>query len=96
MTKVRISVSLDAELAGRLRAHAERAGMGVSAYFLNAAIRQMAESEAAEAEAALLPPLAEPGDDDLTDGERREVGEALSLVYGPEGESRCLRGWHAP
>lgn len=73
--------------------------MDVSAYLVNAATRQMAEVEAAEAqfaqvdaliaeaeaEAESLPPLPEVDDDDLTEEERREVQEALELVYGSDG-----------
>ncbi len=101
MAKTRISISLDQDHAERIRAHAERAGMDVSAYLVNAATRQMAEAEAveaqfahvdgmiaaAEAAAADLPPLPEVADDDLTEQERREVREAMELVYGPEGSA---------
>ncbi|MEU3602771.1 hypothetical protein ABZ714_29300 [Streptomyces sp. NPDC006798] len=97
MAKTRISISLDSAHAERIRAHAERAGMDVSAYLVNAATRQMAEVEAAEAqfarvdamiaaaesEAAALSPSTEVADADLTEQERREVREALELVYGP-------------
>ncbi|MDH6130473.1 ribbon-helix-helix protein, CopG family [Kitasatospora sp. GP82] len=96
MAKTRISISLDRDHAERIREHAERAGMDVSAYLVNAATRQMAEAEAAEAqfaridamiaaaeaEAAELPPLREVADDDLTEEERREVAEAMDLIYG--------------
>ncbi|MEU5975557.1 hypothetical protein [Streptomyces sp. NPDC047315] len=99
MAKTRISISLDSDHAERIRAHAERAGMDVSAYLVNAATRQMAEAEASEAqfaridaviaaaetEAAALPPLAEVVDGDLTEQERKEVEEALGLIYGPDG-----------
>jgi uncharacterized protein (DUF1778 family) len=46
MGETRISISLDPDHAERIRAHAERAGMDVSAYLVNAATRQMAEAEA--------------------------------------------------
>jgi diphthamide synthase (EF-2-diphthine--ammonia ligase) len=99
MPKTRISISLDSDHAERIRTHAERAGMDVSAYLVNAATRQMAEAEAAEAqfarldaviaaaeaEAAALAPLPEVADDDLTEQERQEVQEAMGLVYGPDG-----------
>lgn len=99
MPKTRISISLDSEHAERIRTHAERAGMDVSAYLVNAATRQMAEAEAAEAqfarldaviaaaeaEAAALAPLPEVADDDLTELERQEVQEAMRLIYGAEG-----------
>ncbi|MEU6231449.1 ribbon-helix-helix protein, CopG family [Kitasatospora sp. NPDC047058] len=98
MAKTRISISLDRDHAERIREHAERAGLDVSAYLVNAATRQMAEVEAAEAqfaridaviaaaeaEAAELPPLPEVADDDLTEEERREVAEAMELVYGAD------------
>ncbi|MEC4014914.1 hypothetical protein [Streptomyces sp. H27-D2] len=99
MPKTRISISLDSDHAERIRTHAERAGMDVSAFLVNAATRQMAEAEAAEAqfarldaviaaaeaEAAALPPLPEVADDDLTEQERREVREAMELIYGADG-----------
>ncbi|MFC7219031.1 hypothetical protein ACFQLX_12775 [Streptomyces polyrhachis] len=99
MAKTRISISLDRDHAERIRAHAERAGMDVSAYLVNAATRQMAEVEAAEAqfaridaviaaaeaEAASLPALPDAPENDLTEEERREVRKALELVYGAEG-----------
>lgn len=98
MAKTRISISLDRDHAERIRAHAERAGMDVSAYLVNAATRQMAEADAiedqfarvdemiaaAEAEAASLPPLPDVVDDDLTAAEQREVQEAMDLVYGTD------------
>ncbi|WP_017623669.1 plasmid mobilization protein [Nocardiopsis chromatogenes] len=57
MSKVRISVSLEADQAERIRAHAERAGMDISAYMVNAATRQMAETAAAEAGFAAIDAL---------------------------------------
>ncbi len=45
MAKVRIRVSLDPDEAERVRFHAERAGMDLSSYLLNAAICQMADAE---------------------------------------------------
>ncbi|GAA1447366.1 hypothetical protein [Nocardiopsis tropica] len=96
MAKVRISISLDPDAAERVRSHADRAGMDVSSYLVNAAIRQMAEVEAAEAEFAGVDaliadaeeraephgPVDEAGDDSLSADERREVEEAMRLVYG--------------
>ena len=75
--------------------------MDVSSYFVNAVIRQMAETDAAEAEFAKIDdliadtegkveyhePLDEAGGDSLGACERREVDEAMRLVYGG-GESR--------
>ncbi|WP_107420882.1 hypothetical protein [Streptomyces sp. CB03234] len=96
MAKTRISISLEQEQAVRIKRHAERAGMDVSAYLVHAATRQMAESEAieeqfagvdsliaaAEAEAAALPGGREVAAGELTDSEQREVETALDLVYG--------------
>lgn len=72
--------------------------MDVSAYLVHAATRQMAETEAieaqfaevdtviAEAEAAAgrMPPLSGVAEAELTEQERREVEEALGLVYGAD------------
>ena len=95
MAKTRITISLDLEHAENIRAHAERAGMDVSAYLVNAATRQMAETDvleaqfasvdaliaAAEAEAASLPEFSDAVDADLTEQERLEVEAAMSLIY---------------
>lgn len=80
--------------------------MDVSAYLVNAAMQQIAEEEAieaqfahidaeiakAEAEAASLPDVPEATDADLTDEERREVKEALDLVFGAERRNAHLGG----
>lgn len=98
MAKTRISISLDREQAERIRRHAERAGLDVSAYLVHAATRQMAETEAieerfsgidalivgAEAEAAALSPDPDVTDGQLTEQERRDVEAALGLVYGED------------
>jgi hypothetical protein len=98
MAKTRISISLEPDQAERIRTHAERAGLDVSAYLVNAAIRQMAEAEAIEAqftrvdamiaaagaEGASLGPLPEATPDELTEEERRQVQEAMDLVYGTD------------
>lgn len=74
----------------------------MSSYLVNAAIRQMAETEAAEAEFAGIDaliaeaegraedygPVDEAGDDSLSADEHREVDEAMSLVYGA-GETQA-------
>ncbi|MGF1427645.1 hypothetical protein [Kitasatospora sp. LaBMicrA B282] len=99
MAKTRISISLDSELSERIRAHAERAGLDLSAYLVLAATRQMAETDAAEAqfshldaviasaeaEAAELPEPPAITDADLTEEERQEVMAAMELVYGTDG-----------
>ncbi|MFJ7202453.1 hypothetical protein ACIQWR_02775 [Streptomyces sp. NPDC098789] len=98
MAKTRITISLDEDQADRIRLHAERAGLDVSAYLVHAATRQMAETEAiedqfasvdgtiaaAEAAAAGIPPEAAAPRDALTEQERREIESALDLVYGPD------------
>ena len=72
--------------------------MDVSAYLVNAATRQMAETDAADAqfahidamiaaaesEAEYLPAQSEITDADLTEEEREEVRAAMDLVYGNE------------
>ncbi|MBT2401238.1 ribbon-helix-helix protein, CopG family [Streptomyces sp. ISL-100] len=98
MAKTRISISLGQEQAERIREHAERAGMDVSAYLVHAATRQMAETDAiedqfagvdamiaaAEAEAAGLSPEPDVAPGELTEQERLEVEEALGLVHGAD------------
>ncbi|MEU3556947.1 plasmid mobilization protein [Streptomyces fragilis] len=98
MARTRISISLEPEQAERIRRHAERAGMDVSAYLVHAATRQMAETEAieeqfagvdaviaaAETEAARAGELPEEPVADLTEEERRDVERALGLVYGAD------------
>lgn len=101
MAKTRISISLDEDQADRIRQHAERTGMDVSAYLVHAATRQMAETEAiedqfsevdaliaaAEAEAASVAPGACTADEHLTEQEHRDVQAALNLVYGQGGRA---------
>ncbi|WP_244177160.1 plasmid mobilization protein [Streptomyces albus] len=103
MAKTRISISLDQDQAERIRQHAERAGIDVSAYLVHAATRQMAESDAieeqfAEVDAVIsraeraadgLPaePAREPAAE-LTEQERLEVEEALGLVRGQDRKGR--------
>ncbi|MGW0606573.1 hypothetical protein [Streptomyces sp. NPDC002644] len=98
MARTRISISLEQDQAERIRRHADRAGMDVSAYLVHAATRQMAETEAieeqfagvdaviaaAEAEAARAGELPEEPLADLTEEERHEVERALDLVYGAD------------
>ncbi|WP_329118888.1 hypothetical protein [Streptomyces sp. NBC_01465] len=98
MAKTRISISLEQEQAERIRLHAERAGMDVSAYLVHAATRQMAETDAIEEQFAKVDALidaaesgarelaGEPGavDGELTEQERRDVEAALGLVYGAD------------
>ncbi|WCH91225.1 ribbon-helix-helix protein, CopG family [Streptomyces moderatus] len=99
MAKTRISISLERDQAERIRQHAERAGVDVSAYLVHAATRQMAESDAIEEQfvevdtfiarveqaAGVLP--TEPAEE-LTEQERREVEEALGLVQGRDRQIR--------
>lgn len=106
VARTRISISLDADHAERIRAHAERAGMNVSAYLVNAAIRQMMEENAiearfakidaviaeAEAEAAALPEVSEATDADLTADERRRLREASRLIFASSGRHTDATG----
>ncbi|MDT0331900.1 plasmid mobilization protein [Nocardiopsis lambiniae] len=106
MARVRISISLEAEDAERIREHADRAGMDVSSYLVNAAIRQMAEVETAEAQFAGLDaliadaegraehygPVDEAGEESLSEDERREVDEAMRLVHGVGETHDSYRG----
>ncbi|MDT3726165.1 ribbon-helix-helix protein, CopG family [Streptomyces sp. DSM 41972] len=103
MAKTRISISLEQDQAERVKQHAERAGMDVSAYLVHAATRQMAESDAIEEQFAEVDALiaraeqaaeglpverdCEPAAE-LTERERREVEEALALVQGRDRRSR--------
>ncbi|PWE07265.1 hypothetical protein DD630_09740 [Streptomyces sp. BSE7F] len=103
MAKTRISISLEQDQAERVKQHAERAGMDVSAYLVHAATRQMAESDAIEEQFAEVDALiaraeqaaegfpvereSEPAAE-LTEQERREVEEALGLVQGRDRQSR--------
>ncbi|MBQ0985293.1 ribbon-helix-helix protein, CopG family [Streptomyces sp. F63] len=103
MAKTRISISLDQDQAERIRQHAERAGIDVSAYLVHAATRQMAESDAIEeqfAEVDAVISRAERAADglpaesarepaaELTEQERLEVEEALGLVRGQDRQGR--------
>ncbi|WP_151479659.1 plasmid mobilization protein [Streptomyces albicerus] len=98
MARTRITISLERDQAERIRQHAERAGLDVSAYLVHAATRQMAETEAieeqfsgvdaliaaAEAEAEAFTPEPDTTTPDLTEQERRDVEAALNLVYGED------------
>ncbi|ARF64940.1 MULTISPECIES: ribbon-helix-helix protein, CopG family [Streptomyces] len=106
MAKTRISISLDRQQAERIREHAERAGMDVSAYLVHAAARQMAESDAieeqfaevdaaiarAEAEAGAMPDEAEADAAELTERQRRDVEAALALVHGADQQGARTPG----
>lgn len=106
MAKTRISISLDQRQAERIRQHAERAGMDLSAYLVHAATRQMAESDAieeqfAEADAAIaraeteaVALTEEPGacSEELTEQQRRDVEAALALVHGTDRQSATTSG----
>ncbi|WP_232524362.1 hypothetical protein [Nocardiopsis gilva] len=80
--------------------------MDVSAYLVNAATRQMAETEAAEAgfagiDAVIADAMAQadhygPADDTdvaaLTEDEQRDVDDAMRLVYGQDEDAGRHRG----
>ncbi len=97
VARTRITISLEQGQAERIRQHADRAGIDVSAYLVHAATRQMAESDAIEEQFAEVDALiarveraadelpVEPTPDsaaELTEQERREVEEALGLAQG--------------
>lgn len=103
VAKTRISISLERGQAERIKQHAERAGMDVSAYLVHAATRQMAESDAIEEQFAEVDALiaraeqaasglpAEPDPEpaaELTEQERREVEEAMDLIHGRDRHDR--------
>ncbi|MGQ4731747.1 plasmid mobilization protein [Streptomyces sp. Ju416(a)] len=106
MAKTRISISLDQEQAERIRRHAERAGMDLSAYLVHAATRQMAESDAieeqfagvdaliarAESEADALAEEPETSAEELTEQQRRDVEAALALVHGTDRQGARTPG----
>ncbi|MFD4023763.1 hypothetical protein ACFWRV_09635 [Streptomyces sp. NPDC058576] len=106
MAKTRISISLDQQQAERIRRHAERAGMDLSAYLVHAATRQMAESDAieeqfagvdaliaqAESEAGALAEEPEGRPEELTEQQRRDVETALALVAGTDRQGARTRG----
>jgi uncharacterized protein (DUF1778 family) len=54
MAKTRLTISLDRELADRIRAYAERAGMDVSSFVLSGAVQQMSIADRAETQHAQL------------------------------------------
>jgi uncharacterized protein (DUF1778 family) len=74
MAKARITISLEQDQAERIRRHAERAGMSVSAYLVHAATRQMAESDAVEEQFAEVDAL-------IAQAER--AAEELAAEPGP-------------
>ncbi|MFD7002787.1 hypothetical protein ACFXKC_19110 [Streptomyces sp. NPDC059340] len=106
MAKTRISISLEKAQAERIRQHAERAGMDVSAYLVHAATRQMAESDAIEEQFAGVDALIARAEEEagaiavestapageLTEQERREVEEALALVRGEDRRGNRTSG----
>ena len=95
MTKARITISLDAGLADRIRVHAERSGMDVSAYLTSAAARLMAEQDEIEARFSKVdaeiasvmseaepPPPSPAVQEELTDEQRRFVEHVSYLMSG--------------
>ncbi|MBE3002420.1 hypothetical protein IDM40_27535 [Nocardiopsis sp. HNM0947] len=105
MAEVRISIGFDPHEAERVRSHADRAGMDVSSYVVNAVIRQMADTESTEAQFAGVDALIADAEmradqygppdaaDALSAEERREADEAMGLIDGTRGaEGRNRRG----
>ena len=99
MVNSRFSISTDPAIQAAIKAHAEAAGMDVSAYMVAAAIAQMAADDAAsavfapldarnaaaEAEAAELAPAPLPAFDDLTAEERHLVLRVMRSALGADG-----------
>lgn len=95
MAKTRITISLDVELAERIRQHAEQAGLDVSAYVTSAASRLMAEQDEIEArfskiDAEIADVMAgaeeaepaPPVGEDLTEEQRRFIEHVAYLMSG--------------
>lgn len=96
MANTRFTISTDPAIQAAIKAHAETAGLDVSAYVVAAAVAQMAADDAAaavfapidaesasaiqEGAAAGLPPL--PAMEDLTAEERLLVHRVVSSALG--------------
>jgi hypothetical protein len=99
MVNIRFSISTDPAIQRAIKAHAEAAGMDVSAYMVAAATAQMAADDAASAvfapldaenasalaEAAEISPAPLPAFEDLTAEEQHLVLRVMRSALGPEG-----------
>lgn len=96
MPNTRFTISTDPETQSAIKAHAEAAGLDVSAYMIAAAAAQMATDDAASAvfapldaensaalgQAAALPDTAMPAFEDLTAEEQALVRRVVSSALG--------------
>lgn len=101
MANTRFTISTDPAIQAAIKAHAEAAGLDVSAYMVAAAIAQMASDDAASAvfapldgetatameEAATMSPPPLPAMEDLTPEEQVMVHRVVSSALGT-GEGR--------
>jgi uncharacterized protein (DUF1778 family) len=99
MANTRFSISTDPGIQRAIKAHAEAAGLDVSAYMIAAAIAQMtaddaasavfapldAENVSALAEASENSPAPPPAFEDLTAEEQHLVLRVMSSALGSEG-----------
>ncbi len=99
MANTRFSISTDPGIQRAIKAHAEAAGLDVSAYMIAAAIAQMAADDAASAvfapldaenasalaEAAETSPAPLPAFEDLTAEEQHLVRRVMSSALGSDG-----------
>lgn len=96
MANTRFTISTDPAIQAAIRAHAEAAGLDVSAYMVAAAIAQMAADDAASAvfasidaeiasamaEGSAASPAPLPAMEDLTPSEQRLVQRVLHSALG--------------
>jgi hypothetical protein len=99
VANTRFSISTDPAIQRAIKAHAEVAGLDVSAYMVAAAIAQMAADDAASAvftpldaenasalaEAAEISPAPLPAFEDLTGEEQRLVLRVMRSALGTDG-----------
>lgn len=103
MANTRFSISTDPAIQRAIKAHAEAAGLDVSAYMVAAAIAQMtaddaasavfapldAENAAALAEAAEISPAPLPAFEDLTVEEQHLVLRVMRSALGSDGNGEA-------
>jgi hypothetical protein len=103
MVNTRFSISTDPAIQKAIKAHAEAAGMDVSAYMVAAATAQMTADDAASAvfapldadnasalaEAAQISPAPLPAFDDLTAQEQRLVLRVMRSALGADGTGQA-------
>jgi hypothetical protein len=101
LPNIRFTISPASDVQAAIRAHAEAAGMDVSAYMIASAVAQMAHDDAATAvfaaldarnqaaveQTADLPEADLPSSDALTAGEQALVHRVLASAIGSEDAS---------